>query len=431
MGTLDRTKVPSPAVLPQVSIAPAREYDLAGGARLTVVPGGNQPLVRLVLMWQGGTYDMERSAALTVMADAMLEGSRSMSGGEVADAVDFEGARLSTRGGEHYTGLSLLGLSDHIVPLLPVLRSVVSEPAFAPQAVDVIKRRYATSAAVRMARVSVRADRAAKELMAGNGHPGALFDTPDDFMNVTAGDVAGVYSRTIGRGRLGLHAFLGGRFSEEVEREVVAFIESMPSCDIVASPVAIVPFRPSAPQRIDIVAPEAVQSAVSMVLPAIGRDDADYIPLRLAVMALGGYFGSRLMSNIREERGLTYGISAHLLGSPEGAVVQIDAQCSAESVGEVIEQTLREISGLWERPLSADEVERLRLSAWSALASQADSPMSALDYYVTRLLVQTPHDYFQRHMEAIGALDAGMVARMARRYLSGGWSVVTCGPGMV
>lgn len=428
MSAPDRTKAPAPAPLPEVTVPEARETSLPGGGHLTVVPGGEQPVARLVLMWEGGTCDTGKPAATTVLADVLPEGTRSLTAGAIADTIDFGGARLATRAAEHFTGMSLLGLSDRIAGLLPLLRSMAAEPLLSDDAVEMVRRRQATAAAIRQAKVSTRAAQAVRELVAGSGHPSARVVDADDYMAVTAADTCDVYRRTIGRGRRGVHAFLGGRFADSLPDEIAAMLESLGDGDGCHSAVEIVPFSPEAPRRVDIEAPEAVQSAVSMAIPAIPREHPDYIALRLAVTALGGYFGSRLMTDIREERGLTYGISAHLLGSPEGAMVQIDAQCAAANVDEVIDCALREVRGLWERPPGADELHRLRLSAWSALAAQADSPLSVLDYYVTRTLVRMPRDYFSRHMEAIRNLTAETVAETARRYLGGReWAVATCG----
>lgn len=423
----DRTTPPALHPLPAVNVAPARHMSLAGGANLTVVPGGDQPVARLILLWEGGGYDFADNAAVSVLVDAMLEGTRTLSADVIADRIDFEGARLNSRTAEHYVGLSLLGLSDRLASLLPVLRSIVAEPALSQEAIDVIARRSATAESVQQAKVAVRAARELKKLMAGADHAAAQVASPEDYLSLTSEDVRSVFAATIGRGATGLHAYLGGSFPAQLETEVVCFIESL-GRSTSPSAINIQPYMALPPQRVDLAAPEAVQSAVAMALPVIGRDHPDYIPLRMAVMALGGHFGSRLMSEIRENRGLTYGIGASLLGTFEGAMVQIQAQCSADKVNEVIEQSLAEVRGLWERPLTADELERLRLNTWSALAAQADSPMSTLDYYVTRLTVGTPGDYFERQMQAIASMSAKSVADTARRYLADSWTVVTCGP---
>jgi predicted Zn-dependent peptidase len=135
-------------------------------------------------------------------------------------------------------------------------------------------------------------------------------------------------------------------------------------------------------------------------------------------MALGGYFGSRLMSNIREEKGLTYGISASLCGNYEGAYVEIDAQCDASFVEQVVEESRKEIASLWENPPRDEELHRIKLRVWSSLASIADTPFATSDYYITRRIVGTTDSYFQDQMEALKNLTSHRIAEIAKKHLN-------------
>jgi len=427
MSAPDRTHAPELHPPGHIAVTPAARVDVGAAGPLTAVRAGDQPVTRLVLMWEGGTFDAASPEALAVMGECLTEGTASMGADAVADAIDYAGARLAFRPADHYSGVSLLCLSDKLPGLLPLLGDIVTAPALGLHSIEVARKRRATAAAVEGAKVSVRADRELRRLITGGGHPAARYATAGSFGAVGEADVREAWRTTLGRGRRGLHAFIGGDFSDGVLDSVTDFLRGLPEGCPSPSPISIIPYDAQPPQRVDLTDGEALQSAVSMALPTPGRDHPDYIMLRLAVTALGGYFGSRLMSNIREKRGLTYGITARLLGCREGAYAAISAQCDAASVEEVVEQTRREIESLWLMPPEGDELERLRLNAWSALAAQADTPLSTIDYYATQLLVGTPPDYFERYLEAIHTVSGADIARVARGYLSGEWSVATCG----
>jgi predicted Zn-dependent peptidase len=154
-----------------------------------------------------------------------------------------------------------------------------------------------------------------------------------------------------------------------------------------------------------------------MAAPTIPRSHKDYIPLRIAVMALGGYFGSRLMTSIREEKGLTYGISAALEGSHEAANITINAQCDPAYVDEVISQTFAEIERLANEPMPREELEALIQYLSSALAVTLDSPLSIADHYITQLTVGTPPDYFEQQFNVLGAITPATIAEMTSKYI--------------
>ncbi|MDE6121522.1 MAG: insulinase family protein, partial [Muribaculaceae bacterium] len=109
-----------------------------------------------------------------------------------------------------------------------------------------------------------------------------------------------------------IHVFISGLFSDallETARRVFGALGALSAGET----FRIQPYRTeNTPQHITVEASESLQSAVAIGIPAVRRDNPHYVPLRIAVMALGGYFGSRLMSNIREDKGLTYNISASL-----------------------------------------------------------------------------------------------------------------------
>ena len=163
--------------------------------------------------------------------------------------------------------------------------------------------------------------------------------------------------------------------------------------------------------------PESMQNAIAMGIPAISRHHEDYVPLRLTVMALGGYFGSRLMTNIREEKGLTYGIGAALMGGHEGSHAYISAKCDSNFTDKVISEIKAELVRLASDPPRGEELERLRMHAYVSLLEILDTPKSIMDYYRTMLIAGTPADYLERQLKGITGLSSDVISEMASKYL--------------
>lgn len=154
-----------------------------------------------------------------------------------------------------------------------------------------------------------------------------------------------------------------------------------------------------------------------MSIPAIPRTHPDYNALRMTVTALGGYFGSRLMTNIREDKGYTYGISAALLGAREGGYTMISAQCDDRYTEALIEETKSELRQMVDKPLSDDEFNRLKFNVASDLASTLDSPMTMMDYYILKRSVGIPDNYFEARQATLATIDPDTIREMSRRYL--------------
>lgn len=426
MTAPDRKHAPAVHNFNPPSLIAERVETLANGVEFHTLIAGEQPLLRLSLLWEGGYYDTAMQCLPSFFVEAMREGTNRYSGAEIADIIDFNGARLTTRTSDHYSGIDLLGLSDRFEAMLPVLYSIITAPTFADRAVDMIARKAAANRATMQHRVAWRASKAIYKRLRGVGHPASIVETPEQLAAVSPETVAGAYRSIVGGGRL--HAFLAGRCSDDVLTAIKKFLQSLPCGD--KSIIHYTPFKAEEPRTsVDTVA-DAQQSAVSLGMPTINREHPDYIDLRLAIVGLGGYFSSRLMTNIREEKGLTYGISSYLLGCREGAMMRIDAQCDAASVDALIAETRREISGLTDNPIDGDELMRLRLNAWASLAATADSPFATMDYYITQLLVGTPTDYFERQLNAVKVLTADRIATVAAAHLNPDrLHIAVCGPG--
>ncbi|MCM1033328.1 MAG: insulinase family protein [Odoribacter sp.] len=422
----DRTIAPPTANAPHIAIPPCTSNEeLSTGAVLHTLEAGDQPLARLTLIWEGGSLDSTRASLPLLMAECLREGSGSFSGAEIADAIDFCGARLSSRVAEHHTGIEILALSSKLGALLPLLKTVITDPLLEQEIIDMNARQMAGTLATRRSTMTYGASQAIVPILRGKDHPASREELPEHILTTTRTEVVDCYRNIIHQGRL--HAFLSGKFTPQLAGQVREFVASLPSATD-AGAIKIVPNSPEAPRKIYVDRPESLQSAVAMGMPTIGRDHPDYITLRLAVIALGGYFSSRLMQNIREEKGLTYGINASLLGSYEGGSVRIGAQCDARYVEQVIDETMAEIKGMSIKLLDSGELNRLKLNAWTSLASTTDSPFSIMDYYITAMQVGTGVDYFQRQLETISCLTPADIARVASLYLNAdAFSIGVCG----
>lgn len=415
MSAIDRTAAPLVHDTAHIVLPAEQVIILPSGVRLHLLDQDSQGLVRLSLLWEGGTLDMASPAIPSILAGSLAEGSRHYSGAEIADIIDFAGARLSPRISEHYTGIELITLASCYDRLLPVIEDIVTAPLLSDDTVALLAARAAAKLSTNMAKATYPVNQAIDTIIHGEDHPAARTTTPQLIEALTRDDIVRAYDSTIGRGHL--HVFLCGSLTDAIVQSTIAMVNNLPA-PAGNSAIVIVLDAPMAPQRVVIRRPDDVQAAVCMGVPAIKRDHPDYIPLRLSVMALGGYFSSRLMTNIREDKGLTYGISSYLMGSYEGASVRIGAQCDARYVDQVIDETFKEIDSMVTRPVDGAELHRLRLYGLNSLAAITDSPFSVMDYYITALVVGTGLDYFDRQLHVLRNLTSDRLRDTFSRHIN-------------
>lgn len=388
---------------------------LSNGTELTALVTGNQPIVQLTMVWDGGTHDFANPALPELVASTLRDGCSTLSGDEIEYILDFNGAWLKSSVKEHNATITLTSLSSKLRDVLPAIKGILESPSFPEQRINRHKDQMAATWELQRKKVSFLAEQASIKQLAGKGHPITANATPELIRSVEIDEMAQWQKRMYATGSMS--AYLAGSVTPDEMRLVIDFLESLNS-DSQPIVTGITPFKPDYDTPEIIVDHKgALQSAVTMSMPTIDRSHPDYSMLRLAIKALGGYFGSRLMTNLREKQGLTYGVSAALYGYREGGAIVVSTQCDNRNVKAVIEGTKHEIRELIANPPSGEELERLTQTASTELAANLDSPFNIINLITLRRTAGIPDNYFDCQQSAIAALSSETIADCASRYL--------------
>ena len=163
--------------------------------------------------------------------------------------------------------------------------------------------------------------------------------------------------------------------------------------------------------------PDAVQSAIAIAIPAVPRRHPHYFKLRVLITLLGGYFGSRLMTNIREEKGYTYGISAVLAGREHCSYIGISTECMTQYTWAVIDEIKVEMERLRNQLVTDEELNTVRQYMISDLVKTLDTPFSVASYVSSTITFGVYPSYYKDQVKAIEQVTPADLQEMARIYL--------------
>lgn len=411
---LDRATPPPVHTMGPVTLPLPQSATLSNGIKFHTIRGGSQEIVQLSVTWQGGCLEAPHPMVATLMASLMTEGTSSHSGTEISEMLDFHGAMLRVSASQHVTTLQLTALNSMLSDVMPLVREIICEPAFPQLAFDTFHEIETNNFLLAHSKVSVLCSEALAPLIKGPSHPESRVPTLKEVKDISLVEVKEFYNALVTAN--GCNAYLGGNFTEEIYDSVRQMLESLPVRGL-AMQREIVPYVALPPEKVVVEKPGSVQAAVEIGIPAVSRSHPDYIPLRLSVMALGGYFGSRLMKNIREDKGYTYGIASYLLGNQEGSYISIMAQTDTSYVDAVIAEVAKEMEQLADEPLPAEEMMRLRQHASSNLLEILDSPFAIIDHYKVIDSVGLPDGYFDEQVHWVHTISPDIIKRMARMYI--------------
>ena len=412
---LDRTRPPKVHSIEGLHLPEVDKEILPNNSELYEINGGSQDVNHLMLIFDGGKADCRVGVTAQLAAELMREGAGQRTGGEVAEILDFNGAilRIATNG--HHMTVSLLSMNNRTADVLPVLGDIINSPAFREQDFVSLRDKASRQMMLMQSRVDYLSGIGLNRLMMGSGNPMVGDDTPDSILSISLDEVRRFHNDVFAGRRC--RAILAGRLTPEVRRMVRDFLSCSAGNDHFKS--AYVPFEAAPPQIVKETLPGAMQASVSMGLHGPGRYTPDFVPARNAVTALGGYFGSRLMTSIREEKGLTYGIGAYILGYKEGSIITIGAQADRNYIDQVIEETAKELTLLATEPMKDEELHRLRQNLLSSLVEILDSPFSIADFYKSILPFGIdPREYFAERAALAETLTVDSILESSRKYFN-------------
>lgn len=386
---------------------------LNNGIELYIVDKGDQEVCRFDILFEGGRY-AGRIPAIADMTGPMLrKGIPGMDAESIAEHLDYYGAWMQTGTTQHYSAISLFSLNRNLDKVLPVISQMITEPSMPLKPFEVLKQQRIQQLEINRQKVSFLAAEAFNNLIFGASHPYARTTSTQDLEAVTLDEICryhhDYYQNT------GIHIILSGRITDEVLHLVHRHFDILSPCN--TTPVVVAPIAPETQHTTITHRPAALQSGLRMGMPVIGSEHPDYPLLTMLNLVLGGYFGSRLMTNIREEKGYTYGISSHIVSMRDGAYFTIVTETGTEYTRPLIDEVRSEMLQLCNTPIPHDELETARNYLQGRRARALDSPFSMSDYFVSSIISGTPLDYFNTEDEIIRTATADDLMRVARTYL--------------
>ena len=411
---LDRTVAPPVQPLASVTLPAADVLSLPNGARLHVLRNDAQPVVRLQVVFPAGKWNEAAPSVSLLAARMLLEGTRTRTARQIADEVAFYGASLECEQGFDRATLTLYCLSRYLGKLLPLVLDVITEPIFPEQEFSLLKNRTIQNVRVERQKTSyLAAERFSQNLYSPTSPYGRAFDE-DSFQLIPVEEV-----RHFHRAAYCLSAaelFLCGAVDDAQQQQVAdLFSQTDAITSSLAFPAASFI---SAPQQDSVTVPGSLQSSLR-----IGRlwptpTSPDFHVLQVLVKILGGYFGSRLMRNIREDKGLTYGIHASVSPREHATSFVIGTDVNANSTSVAIQEIHHELRQLQQARVPEEELRTVQNYMAGKFANELSTVFAQCDKYKAIVFLKLPPTYYSSFLEKIQHTTSSHLLDLAQTYLS-------------
>lgn len=412
---MDRTIQPEIQPLKNFHIQTPVRTTLPNGIPLTVINAGEQEVVRMDVLFSGGRWQQSQKLQALFTNRMLREGTMKYTAATIAEKLDYYGSWLELSSSSEYAYITVYSLNKYLAKTLEVVESMIKEPLFPQKELQTILDTNIQQYLVNTSKVDFLAHRSLLKSLYGEQHPCGKIVMEEDYYTITPEVLREFYERHYHSGNCSI--FLSGKVTDDIISRVTDIFGIPFGQYQLQMPKSSFPFAAIPEKRIFTEREDAMQSAVKMGCTTITREHPDYPKLRVLMTLFGGYFGSRLMSNIREDKGYTYGISAGVVFYPDSGLLIVSTETDNEYVEPLIQEVYHEIDRLHLDPVSAEELRIVRNYMLGEMCRSYESPFSLSDAWIFIATSGLKDDYFARSLQAVNEITPAEIQDLAQRYL--------------
>jgi zinc protease len=406
---------PPPGPANEFTLPPVERFSLENGVEVRLVPYGDVPKVSARLVVQTGAVDEgpDEVWLARLTGEMMEQGTATRTAEEIALEAAGMGGSLELEAGVNQLTIGGTVLSEFGPEIVDLIADVARRPAFPEAELPRLKTDMLRDLAIERSDPDLLA-RARFLAVLYPGHPyGRIFPSQQMVEGYTIDHVRRFHERNVGASRAAL--YVAGRFDAA---EVRAAIErALSSWEPGREPTTVV-LSPTTERKVYLLdRPGAVQSTIWIGLPVVDPSQPDHLPLEVTNTLLGGYFGSRITLNLREDKGYTYtpfSSIASRLGT--GFYVQ-SADVTTEVTGPSLREILHEIGRLRSGPPGEGEVGSARSYLAGAFVLDNASRAGIVDQLAFLDLHGLGDDYLRSYVQRVQSTTEADMQRLAQRYL--------------
>jgi len=394
-----------------------------------LIEAGGHDVVRIEWQFPVGSFHEPRPLVASLTNRMLQEGSVGHNSRQIAEKLDYYGAYLHREGGVHRSVVGVYTLGKHLESVLPLMWELIFEPTFPEEELHTTRQNRIQELAVSRNKVSVLSRERMMALLFGPNHPYGYSTREEDLLRVTCKDLRKFHKTFYHIDDLRI-VVAGGNTREALRKLQDSYpTHGFPPSISISSmnfpgkawknhePPLPLPEVKSWPYWHHVEKPEASQHALRMGRLAPPRSHPDYPALEILVTILGGYFGSRLMKNLREDKGFTYGVGAALHSRVMSGWISISTEVGASVVEEAKAEIIHELNRLCEEPVSEEELSTVRAYLEGTLRSAFEGPFSPADRLADVQVFGLDLTYYRRYLEILRNIGPAQLQDLAATYI--------------
>lgn len=396
-------------------LPPIQTYTLDNALPLYWLNGGVQDVVEVDWVFPAGVWHEQKQAVAQAVGGLLKSGTSARTSKEINESLEYFGASLKVKTTNDHTVVSLYTMVKHLPDLLPVVFELLTDTIFPQEELDLYKQNVIQRLMVNLRECEFVANQKIDAVLFGESHPYGRYTKRETVEALQREDLLSFYRSRFHFGNM--KVFMAGNINERhvtLINDVFGKVNTgLPAEEALSFTVA-----PGTDKKLFIRNDEnGVQGAIRIGSLFPNRHHPDFAPMVVVNTLFGGYFGSRLMSNIREDKGYTYGIYSSTSPMLNSGSLIIHTEVGSHVVEAAVKEIYHEMDRMCNETADDDELQLVKNYLLGNLLGDLDGPFHILQRWRMLILNGLTVDHFNRNVQIYKTISANEVLQLSQKYL--------------
>ena len=414
-NTLNRKDPPyiKDAVEFNLQLKPYEKFVLDNGVEVYAINGGAEDVLQIEWVFYAGNWFEEKNLVAASTNFLLKNGTSGKNAFQLNEHFEYYGSHLNRHCYNETATVSLHSLSKHLEVLLPVIKELISDSVFPEEEISTYKQNMKQRLNVNLKKCDFVAHRLIDKYVYGEDHPYGRFTRFEDFDSITREELIKFYQQYYLNGKMII--FVAGKLPGNIFSLLNKNFGDLKNQHVTSNDIAI---QPADEKKYRVTNdPNGVQGAIRLGTPFPNRRHPDFLKAQVLNVLFGGFFGSRLMTNIREDKGYTYGIHSYVQNHIHQTAWIISTEAGRDVCEPAIVEVYREMELLRNESVDDEELLLVRNYMMGSLLADLDGPFQIINRWKNIILNGLDESYFYKSIDTIKTVSSTELQELANKYL--------------
>ncbi|MET0241986.1 MAG: pitrilysin family protein [Flavitalea sp.] len=416
---LNRAEAPliKDAVEFDLQLPMSQKHVLSNGVEVYAVDMGTEEAMMVNWVFFAGSWYEPKKLVAAATNHLLKNGTTTKNAFQINEHFEYYGSYLNRACYSETSELVLHTMNKHVHELLPVVAELITDAVFSEEEIATFKTNSIQKLQVGLKKSEFVAGRLIDAYAFGEDHPYGKYSMPADYETISREQIVEFYEQYYKNGRCVI--FVSGKLPADIIDQLESSFGKLPLKSHRSEHTIIThPLVPAAEKKYRITNdPDGVQAAIRLLRPFPNRHHPDFQKVAVLNNLFGGFFGSRLMTNIREDKGYTYGIHSYLLNFIHNSGWMISTEAGRDVAEATIDEVYNEMFELRDEVIDDEELMMTRNSMIGSILGDLDGPFHVAARWKSLVLNNLTPEYFYNSINTIKTVTAEELKELANKYL--------------